>query len=90
MLLNILGLISATVHVKFSTTERANRQRMMNQTKETIKLGIWIRIKMIIIATTIHCAMYFIFHEALKTPAWVRSEYLHFTNETATQGGGIT
>ena len=39
---------------------------------------------MIIIATTIHCAMYFIFHEALKTAAWVRSEYLHFTNETAT------
>lgn len=37
MLLNILGLISVTVNIKFSTTERAKGERM---TKETIKLDI--------------------------------------------------
>lgn len=57
MLLNILGLISVTVNIKFSTTERAKGERM---TKETIKLDIWIRTIIIIIATIISCAKYFI------------------------------
>lgn len=63
----LLGLISASEKIKFSTTERANGQKIiiLTRLKKTVKPGIWIRTITIIISTIIYCAKYI--NSILKT-----------------------